>query len=122
MLRIVGVPRNTYCVKWKLLCSFCLGETWRDLSLWVFSRGFFSSSDEGEAFENLPYVLDDLRQAGFLGRLVPRQHPDLGLPETVTRYLLSYSHFWAKLLSSFLIEESGTVAYSDSVCSGASIP
>jgi HipA-like C-terminal domain len=28
-------------------------------------------------FQDLPYFLHDLRPAGFLGRLVPRQHPEL---------------------------------------------
>jgi len=34
-------------------------------------------------FDDLPYFLHDLRPAGFLGRLIPRRHPELGLPEDI---------------------------------------
>ncbi len=35
---------------------------------------------------DLPWFLHDLRPAGFLGRLAPRRHPELGLPEDVLRW------------------------------------
>ena len=38
---------------------------------------------ESRFFDDFPYFLNDLRPAGFLGRLVPRQHPDLHLPADV---------------------------------------
>jgi hypothetical protein len=43
---------------------------------------FEASADDAESglFDDLPYFLEDLRPAGFLGRLVPRQHPDMQLP------------------------------------------
>lgn len=34
-------------------------------------------------FSDLPYFLHDMRPSGFLGRLVPAQHPDLDLPSDV---------------------------------------
>ncbi len=50
----------------------------------VLPEGYYvetQSSDIVPAFHrDLPYFLHDLRPAGFLGRLVPRQHPELGLP------------------------------------------
>lgn len=42
-----------------------------------------SSNLQSELFDDLPYFLHDMRVAGFLGRLVPRQHPDLGLPQDI---------------------------------------
>lgn len=33
--------------------------------------------------DDLPWFLEDLRPAGFLGRMVPRRNPDLGLPEDI---------------------------------------
>ncbi|MDX2051893.1 MAG: type II toxin-antitoxin system HipA family toxin YjjJ [Polyangiaceae bacterium] len=38
---------------------------------------------ESGFFTDLPYFLNDMRPAGFLGRLVPQQHPDLLLPADV---------------------------------------
>ncbi len=47
-------------------------------------RGFFvepHAEDVAAGFHpDLPWFLHDLRPAGFLGRLIPRQHPELGLP------------------------------------------
>lgn len=37
-------------------------------------------------FEDLPYFLYDLRPAGFLGRLIPRHHPALGLPADIQHW------------------------------------
>lgn len=34
-------------------------------------------------FDDLPYFLHDLRPAGFLGRLLPRRHPELGAPDNI---------------------------------------
>ncbi|MDY7576746.1 type II toxin-antitoxin system HipA family toxin YjjJ [Herbaspirillum sp. RTI4] len=36
-----------------------------------------------EVTEGLPFFLQDLRPQGFLGRMVPRMHPDLLLPEKI---------------------------------------
>lgn len=50
-------------------------------------RGFYvepSCDDVEPGFHlDLPWFLDGLRPAGFLGRLVPRQHPELGLPDDI---------------------------------------
>ena len=37
-------------------------------------------------FGDLPYFLHDLRPSGFLGRLVPEQHPELRLPPDVRHW------------------------------------
>ena len=50
-------------------------------------RGFYleASSEAGESafFQDLPYFLDDLRPSGFLGRLIPRRHPELEAPSDI---------------------------------------
>jgi hypothetical protein len=46
-------------------------------------EGLAEDADSGH-FDDLPYFLHDLRPAGFLGRLVPRRHPELKLPADVT--------------------------------------
>ncbi len=49
--------------------------------------GFYLEARTGEAasgyFDDLPYFLHDLRPSGFLGRLIPRRHPELELPQDV---------------------------------------
>ncbi len=44
-------------------------------------RGFYVAPAVPDApegfFEDLPYFLNEFRPAGFLGRLIPRRHPDL---------------------------------------------
>lgn len=43
----------------------------------------FESALDGvrsKRYEDLPWFLQDARPAGFLGRMVPRRHPELGLP------------------------------------------
>lgn len=57
----------------------------------VHPRGFYlRSADESNRpsrfFDDLPYFLDDLRPSGFLGRLIPRRHPDLGAPKDVRNW------------------------------------
>lgn len=37
-------------------------------------------------YPNLPYLFEDLRPAGFLGRLVPGLHPDLDFPKDITHW------------------------------------
>lgn len=36
--------------------------------------------------DDLPWFLNDLRPAGFLGRLLPRRFPDLGAPDDIGRW------------------------------------
>jgi hypothetical protein len=66
--------------------------------------GFYvetSCADADAAFHpDLPWFLDGLRPSGFLGRLVPQQHPELGLPADIRhwsgdhclRYLTRFGH------------------------------
>jgi hypothetical protein len=43
----------------------------------------FAGDGTGAFHPDLPWFLFDLRPSGFLGRLVPRRHPELGLPPDV---------------------------------------
>ncbi len=45
-------------------------------------------------YPDLPWFLHDLRPTGFLGRLVPRQHPELGLPPDVNRWSGDHAMRW----------------------------
>ncbi len=50
----------------------------------VGDRGFaFESPDGVSYFEDLPWFLNNARPSGFLGRLIPRRHPELGLPDDI---------------------------------------
>jgi HipA-like C-terminal domain len=53
----------------------------------VLPEGYYVEANDGEVangfHRDLPYFLHDLRPAGFLGRLLPRQHPELELPSDV---------------------------------------
>ncbi|MFH1434952.1 MAG: type II toxin-antitoxin system HipA family toxin YjjJ [Pseudomonadota bacterium] len=53
-------------------------------------RGFFVETTAGDMrggfYDDLPYFLDDLRPAGFLGRLIPLRHPDLGLGQDIRQW------------------------------------
>lgn len=42
--------------------------------------------DSHALFEDLPWFLQDLRPLGYLGRQVPRRHPELGLPPDLRRW------------------------------------
>lgn len=80
----------------------------------VLPEGYYvepSCEDVDAAFHrDLPYFLHDLRPAGFLGRIVPRQHPELELPADVRLWtandVLRYAtrHGW-NLPGSFIIGE-----------------
>jgi len=52
------------------------------------SRGFHVtySGAGGRFFEDLPWFLQSARPSGFLGRLIPRRHPELGLPSDVRQW------------------------------------
>ncbi len=45
-------------------------------------------------YPDLPWFLHDLRPAGFLGRLVPRQHPELGLPQEIQNWSADHAMRW----------------------------
>lgn len=50
--------------------------------------------DHEEVFEDLPWFLQDARPMGYLGRLVPRRHPELGLPEDIRRWRTEHGLAW----------------------------
>lgn len=43
----------------------------------------FESGGKLQFFDDLPWFLNNARPSGFLGRLVPRRHPELGLPADI---------------------------------------
>jgi hypothetical protein len=48
-------------------------------------------------FGDLPYFLHDLRPSGFMGRLVPRRHPDLGAPNDIQLWTANHClHYLTK--------------------------
>lgn len=53
----------------------------------VLPRGFYLESNfptiATKFHPSLPYLFEDLRPSGFLGRLLPRLHPDLDLPDDI---------------------------------------
>jgi hypothetical protein len=85
----------------------------------VHPRGFYyqpADTDAGRFFNDLPYFLDDLRPSGFLGRLIPKQHPELDLPRNITdwsaddclRYL---TRFGADLVGNFVLGDAAFQLY-----------
>lgn len=80
--------------------------------------GFWVQRYDGESsgpYDDLPYFLHDLRPAGFLGRLIPRQHPELGFPPDVRlwsadhtlRYLTTfgYNHVGALIVGEAALQQ-----------------
>lgn len=53
----------------------------------IWPKGFYFETNakgrSGEWFDDLPYFLDDLRPNGFLGRLIPKRHPDFTAPSDI---------------------------------------
>jgi hypothetical protein len=47
---------------------------------WVESR---ADDVQGGFYDDLPWFLHDLKPSGYLGRLVPRRHPELELPDDI---------------------------------------
>jgi serine/threonine protein kinase HipA of HipAB toxin-antitoxin module len=86
----------------------------------VLPDGYYVESaadDVPSAFHrDLPYYLHELRPAGFLGRLVPRRHPELGLPadarlwssNDVLRYV---SRFGWNLPGAFVVGDDALALY-----------
>ncbi len=67
----------------------------------VHPKGFYFESNEQNGFyDDLPYFLNDLRPAGFLGCLIPRLHSDFNFPDDIwhwsadhcLRYLSQFSY------------------------------
>lgn len=67
-------------------------------------------------FEDLPFFLEDLRPAGFLGRLIPRLHPEVGFPNDVSMWSADhcvryFSRYGWNLLGNLLIGEEAFARY-----------
>ncbi len=86
----------------------------------IFPQGFYLKSHtemfSSRIYQGLPYFFEDLRPAGFLGRLVPRLHPDLGLPEDISRWtddqcLLYLVRYGWDLIGNFIIGERSSDVY-----------
>lgn len=65
----------------------------------VAPQGFYveSKSDDVDSrfYADIPYFLDDMRPAGFLGRLIPSQHPELGLPADIRHWRADHTiRYW----------------------------
>jgi hypothetical protein len=77
----------------------------------VLPEGYYVEAHERDVangfHRDLPYFLHDLRPAGFLGRLLPRQHPELELPSDVRLWssndVLRYVSRWGWNLPGNLI-------------------
>ena len=72
-----------------------------DLKL-IAAKGFLivSHSDDitSGAFPDIPYWLNDLRPSGFLGRLLPTKHPELGYPSDIRLWSSEACiHYWLTL-------------------------
>lgn len=84
-------------------------------------KGFYLESRCTEVFtsrlyEGLPYLFEDLRPSGFLGRLVPRLYPDLKVPGDISLWTdddcLSYLvHYGWDLIGNFILGEKSYDVY-----------
>ncbi len=68
------------------------------------------------AYSDLPYWLDDLRPSGFIGKLIPRKHPELNFPQDVRLWdSTSCIHYWTllawDLIGNFIIGEKAYELY-----------
>lgn len=77
-------------------------------------RGYYLESScetiSSRFYEGLPYLFDDLRPAGFLGRLVPRLYPDLEAPSDIRDWKDEHClDYWARhgwdLIGNFIFGE-----------------
>jgi DNA-binding transcriptional ArsR family regulator len=81
-----GVPRSIDQIgsQWPLYRIDENGEVQELAQVNAIARDHYFVSDGPPRirglFEGLPYYLQDLRPAGFLGRAIPRAYPELGLP------------------------------------------
>lgn len=67
----------------------------------VYPKGFYWLATDpalSALYDDLPYFMNDLRPSGYLGRLIPRTHPEWNFPEdikiwsaeTTLRYLINF--------------------------------
>ncbi len=77
-------------------------------------KGYYLASQtaliSSNFYETLPYLFEDLRPSGFLGRLIPRLYPDLSLPDNVQNWTdnhcLQYlSQYGWDLIGNYIIGE-----------------
>jgi serine/threonine protein kinase HipA of HipAB toxin-antitoxin module/DNA-binding transcriptional ArsR family regulator len=61
----------------------------------VGERAFWVAADAADVepalHPDLPYFLDGLRPSGYLGRLIPRRHPELGAPGDVSLWTANHT-------------------------------
>lgn len=83
-------------------------------------KGFYLESHtelfSSRLYEGLPYFLEDIRPSGFLGRLVPGLHPDLGLPPDISTWtddhcLLYLTRYGWDLIGNLIVGEAACDAY-----------
>ncbi len=71
------------------------------VDLWpVHPRGYLvraTNESVGQFFDDLPWFLDGLRPAGFLGRLLAKRHPEAGLPDDIRLWSGDQSLMFAAL-------------------------
>ena len=86
----------------------------------ILPRGYWlephDAAFDARLYEDLPYFLHDQRPAGFLGRLIPRQHPQLDLPREITRWsgdtcMTYFSHFGWNLPGDLLVGDNALEKY-----------
>lgn len=87
----------------------------------VFPSGFYFNSDRPDLFksrffDDLPYFLEDLRPAGFLGGLIPKKYPDLDLPNSIDEWSVSDSlryitRYGSDLIGDFIAGKGAFHAY-----------
>lgn len=77
-------------------------------------KGFYLESRvqalSTKIYESLPYLFEDLRPSGFLGRLVPRLYPDLNFPTDINAWtdddcLLYFSRCGWDLIGNWMMGE-----------------
>ncbi len=78
-------------------------------------RGFyFASDDGGRFFDDLPWFLQGARPSGFLGRLVPQRHPELGLPSDIRMWSADHA---LRFASRYGWDQPGAFIIGDEACS-----
>ncbi|MBI4425536.1 MAG: type II toxin-antitoxin system HipA family toxin YjjJ [Elusimicrobia bacterium] len=89
----------------------------------IHSRGFFFQptdrrGETGRFFPDLPYFIDDLRPSGFLGRLIPRRHPELEAPRDISAWTSDHclrylTRFGADLIGDLILGDAAFRLYLD---------
>lgn len=82
----------------------------------LFDRGF-QIEDKSESlrlnetlYDDIPYFLEGMRPSGFLGRLVPKQHPDLPIPNDINTWTQDHTLHY---LTHFAWNASGNLILGD---------